>query len=198
MVVHSEIIKPHGILTKWETDKWKNSLRFIRTDSHILDIGCADCLFFDYIGLDKEFLCGFDIDATALIMASKKGYTIFSDLQKVKGIFDIITMWEMIEHIPLELFIGYLDYCKLHLKKEGLVLISTPNILNIFYPFWAQPMHIKPYCLSSLISVLESRGFEVVVAFESHPLKNPLKVLFSKCLGLSIYSKIFVAVRIKQ
>ncbi|MFA5142280.1 MAG: class I SAM-dependent methyltransferase [Candidatus Woesearchaeota archaeon] len=196
MINHSKITNTKYVLTKWHIDKWKQSLRFIKKDSRVFDIGCADCSFFDYLSPKRKVnMYGFDVDTSSLSKAKQKGYTIYSDLRKIKCNFDVITMWEMIEHIPLEKFIEYLNWCKLHLTENGLILISTPNILNIFYPFWAEPTHIRPYCLNSLKTLLESDGFEIVYSCESHPLRNPLKIFFSKFMGLSINSKIFVAAK---
>lgn len=183
-------------LTRWHTDKWKQSLRFIKNGSSILDIGCAECSFFDYLKTRRKTeMHGFDVDRSSLAKARKKGYRVYPELRNIKNNFNVITMWEMIEHIDLETFIKYLDWCRSHLTKDGFILISTPNILNMFYPFWAEPTHIRPYCLNSLKALLESEGFEIVHANESHPLKNPLKIIFSKCMGMSINSKIFVAAR---
>ena len=70
---------------------------------------------------------GFDIDKKALEIAKTKDYNVYDSLEKIKGYFDIITMWEVIEHLQLEEFLDYLDYVKRHLKINGKLIISTPN-----------------------------------------------------------------------
>ena len=78
------------------------------------------------------------------------------------------------------------------ISLKEVLIISTPNIENIFYPFWAEPTHIRPYAMDSLVSVIESEGFKIVEKKKTHPLKHPFKILFLKALGISHYAKLLV------
>jgi len=199
VIEHSQVTKSKYKLTKWHTDKWKNGLKFIKDNIDLLDIGCADCSFFDYVTKYKRInVCGFDVDDSALKIANEKNYQVYNDLNKIKDSFDVITLWEIIEHIPLENFLQYIDWIKLHLKNDGMVLISTPNIENIFYPFWAEPTHIRPYCMNSLVKLLQSQGFEVVYQTKTHCLVHPLKLLFCRFMGVDYYAKLFVVAKLKS
>lgn len=199
MASHIKITNTQYKLTKWHIDKWKNSLNYIRNGNKLLDIGCADCTFFDYIKKRRTCdYCGNDIDKYALQIAKIKGYTFVDDLNKIKSNFDIITMWEIIEHLSLNDFLEKLSWCKTHLKENGKLIISTPNILNPFYPFWAEPTHIRPYSMDSLVNVLESEGFEIIIKKETHPLVHPLKIIILKLLGISKYSKLYVVAKLKS
>ena len=147
-------------IDRWSSEKWKESLVFIKDNPDILDIGCADCVFFDFLKKNniKFSGYGFDIDKNAL---KKNEYHTYTSLYDIDKKFDIITMWDTIEHLTLDEFLDYLNHIKKIIKKEGILIISTPNIMNIFYPFWAQPTHIRPYSLDSLTKILESQGFEL-------------------------------------
>jgi len=70
----------------------------------ILDIGCSTCSFFDFLRENKinANMIGFDIDKKALEIAKTKDYNVYDSLEKIEGYFDIITMWEVIEHLQLE------------------------------------------------------------------------------------------------
>ena len=187
-------------LNKWEKDKFKICLKYIKNGMSILDIGCSTCSFFDFLRENKinANMIGFDIDKKALEIAKTKDYNVYDSLEKIKGYFDIITMWEVIEHLQLEEFLDYLDYVKRHLKIDGKLIISTPNILNPFYPFWAEPTHIRPYSLKSLGRVLESQGFKIVYRKETHPLKHPIKILFCLLTSQSFYSKLIVVAELQK
>jgi len=187
-------------LNKWEKNKFKICLKYIKNDMSILDIGCSTCSFFDFLRENKinANMIGFDIDKKALEIAKTKDYNVYDSLEKIKGYFDIITMWEVIEHLQLEEFLDYLDYVKRHLKIDGKLIISTPNILNPFYPFWAEPTHIRPYSLKSLGRVLESQGFKIVYRKETHPLKHPIKILFCLLTSQSFYSKLIVVAELQK
>jgi len=187
-------------LNKWEKDKFKICLKYIKNGMSILDIGCSTCSFFDFLRENKinANMIGFDIDKKALEIAKTKDYNVYDSLEKIEGYFDIITMWEFIEHLQLEEFLDYLDYVKRHLKINGKLIISTPNILNPFYPFWAEPTHIRPYSLKSLSRVLESQGFKIVYRKETHPLKHPIKILFCLLTSQSFYSKLIVVAELQK
>jgi len=199
MISHSKVTNTRYKLTKWHIDKWKSSLKYIQNGQKILDIGCADCSFFDFIKkLRSCDFCCIDVDEYSAGIAKSKGYHFVKDLGVSDDSFDVITMWEMIEHIELKTFIKYLNWCKKHLKKNGKLIISTPNIENIFYPFWAEPTHIRPYSMDSLKQIVKSEGFRIVEEKKTHPLKHPLKILFLKILRMSHYAKLVVVVELEN
>lgn len=204
MEYHSDLTQSLGkklsdTEVEWISKKWANGLQFIKNGMEVLDIGSSDGSFFDYLqkkNITGRFSC-FDADKKAIIAARSKGYKGYDSLKSIKQKFDVITLWEVIEHLPIEKFISYLDFVKLHLKEDGILIVSTPNILNIFYPFWAEPTHIRPYCLESLCKILESQGFIVVHKKETHALRHPLKILACKLLGINMYAKVIVVCKIK-
>jgi len=88
--------------------------------------------------------------------------------------FDIITALEIIEHmIDTDFFI---NDCKRHLKENGIIVISTPNINSlrnrILVPLGIYPAgieykniihHVRIYNINTLISHFKEHGF--------HPIK---------------------------
>ena len=187
-------------VNKWEKNKFKTCLTYIRNDMSILDIGCSTCSFFSYLQENKINIkgVGFDTDKKALEIANAKGCDVYDSLEKIMDSFDVITMWEVIEHLQLEEFLVYLDYIKKHLKMDGKLIISTPNILNPFYPFWAEPTHIRPYSLISLSRILESKGFKIVYRRKTHPLKHPVKILFCLLTSQTFYAKLAIVAELQK
>ena len=84
-------------------------------DRRILDFGCGDCEFFDNLN-DMGRLVGCDINKEKLNKAKKRGYEVYSSLDKIKGKFDFVILCEVIEHLSLE-------EAKFFLKKIQLFLM---------------------------------------------------------------------------
>jgi len=73
---------------------------------------------------------------------------------------DFVTLNAVIEHIanPEHIFKEILRV----LKKDGLVLIRTPNWQMDYKNFYNDPTHVKPYAPATLKSLLELFGFECI------------------------------------
>jgi 2-polyprenyl-3-methyl-5-hydroxy-6-metoxy-1,4-benzoquinol methylase len=148
---------------------------------NLLDIGCADGSFSKYLK-DLGFkVCGIDISPEAINNAKKIGIdACVHDVSKKfpfeNCFFDIVVMMEVIEHVYDTDFL--LDEIKRILKKEGLLIITTPNLgsfenrirlLTGKYPRLVEYRigsncsgHIRNYTKSVLISQLEEHNFKVM------------------------------------
>jgi len=98
----------------------------------LLDIGCGDGYFISLcqnLGIESY---GYDISPAVVNYAKRKGLKVFTGLDKITDKFDIITMFDVLEHMEnprreLE------DLTKL-LKDNGLIFIDTPrSCLADFY-----------------------------------------------------------------
>lgn len=142
----------------------------------ILDVGCADGLLleplipaFDVYGIEiAEHLCN---------TAREKGLNVLlADLEQ--GIpfesetFDIVVAAEIIEHIADTDF--FLSECNRVLKKNGKLILSVPNINNIFSPFFMlffdypptsssryRSTHVRDFTLSTLKVALQNNSFMI-------------------------------------
>lgn len=95
----------------------------------VLDIGCWTGQF---ISLIENFskCTGIEPDADAVQFASqnRKGKFVVGSALKLpfdKSSFDMVTMWDVIEHIPKNTEIQAIDEVKKVLKKGGLFAMST-------------------------------------------------------------------------
>ena len=88
------------------------------------------------------------------------------DTNKIKGSFDAITMWHVLEHLyePSDT----LKELRKLLKKTGLLTISVPNIKSLqFYLFGKNtfhldiPRHVAHYSPETIKRLLEQNGFKV-------------------------------------
>lgn len=135
----------------------------------VLDIGCATGIFLHGMQLRNWECYGIEPSAHAADYARKRfnlrvntGY--LRSGQYPDNFFDIITLWDVFEHLPSP--IETLSIINRTLKPGGLLLISTPNIdswtAQIFGKYWAgweTPRHYHVYSPQSLDSLLTKTGF---------------------------------------
>ena len=125
--------------------RWKKTLNFLHENHTIkngLDIG--DRTNFTE-QLEKFYKCSFnntDIDL---------------DTEKLSGDYDIVTAFEVIEHLfnPLH----FLLQIKNILKKDGIFYLSTPKGKPYF--LWSKE-HFHEMEYSRLFSLIDRAGFEVI------------------------------------
>jgi SAM-dependent methyltransferase len=79
--------------------------------------------------------------------------------------YDVITCFETIEHIPC--YDAALLNCKRLLRKDGLLLISSPNRIlsspgcRMVTDTPENKFHVREFTISELLLLLEATGFEV-------------------------------------
>ena len=79
----------------------------------------------------SKYVFGIDIDEKGIEFLKERGYNVEvgnAENFNLNKKFDVITSIEVIEH--LSNFQGFFDSIKRHLKKEGLVILTTPNAFN--------------------------------------------------------------------
>lgn len=128
----------------------------------------------------------------------------FKEIEKIEGLFDVIMMWEVIEHLQdLHLFLE-LAYKKLNVN--GKIILSTPNYNKIYnYPkrdkdqlFQDQPpVHLNFFTPESIKNVFEFHQFQnCKVKVKRLPYLeiksfgfyiNVLKAVFNKYCGTTLY-----------
>ena len=140
----------------------------LQKKSKILDVGCGYGLFLDLV-LQADYVpYGMDVAFDFIRYLRKKkipGYTNMKDVPD--NYFDAITAFDVIEHIrkPQQWLIGI----KKKLKKNGYIMLSTPNLLGISgrvlrHRWWvlSPDGHFTLFSPNSLRSILERNGFEVI------------------------------------
>jgi len=96
----------------------------------LLDVGCATGSFLS-LAKAKGWECrGVEVSAFAAAQARERtGCEIFcgklEDAPFASGTFDVITMWDLLEHLPDPL--QGLEAARRLLKPSGLLLVNTPN-----------------------------------------------------------------------
>jgi 2-polyprenyl-3-methyl-5-hydroxy-6-metoxy-1,4-benzoquinol methylase len=139
----------------------------------LLDFGCGVgklCLIAQEYGLQ---VTGIEADPSARLAAAQAGgLRVYADFQELQAAlpferFDIITMWDVIEHLR-EPWKDLQNLSK-RLRPGGYVLVSTPNARSLRARLrqsrWdniLNPTHFYYFIRRSLRSVLHRAGFDEV------------------------------------
>lgn len=83
----------------------------------------------------------------------------FDDFLGVRERFDAILMLELIEHLPLEQGIAFLEHARRLLSDQGVLILSTPNVYHANFVWRVELTHIRPWPQADLYGVLQVVGF---------------------------------------
>ncbi|MDA8325028.1 MAG: class I SAM-dependent methyltransferase, partial [Nitrospiraceae bacterium] len=99
----------------------------------ILDVGCATGDFLEYAvqtGWDAE---GIDISEASVAQTVRRGYNAMAcsidDLKAVNGVYDVITLWDVIEHLPD--MAGALEILNGKLSRDGIIVLKTVSRISV-------------------------------------------------------------------
>ena len=143
----------------------------------LLDIGCSSGLFLDAARAAGCEVAGAELSTdTAAFARNHFGLDVHAgDWREggyAEGSFDVITLFDVIEHLPDPL--GELSAIRRLLKPGGLLLQSTPNIDGLFprlsyalvnrldyWPHPEPPYHLYQFSDRTLAELTERAGYEV-------------------------------------
>lgn len=146
-----------------------------RQTNNILDIGCGDGFFLEEAKKRNWNVYGTEYTDVAITICNAKGInTAQGKLDSAKyspSFFDIITSFEVIEHInnPNE----DIAYCTAILRKGGGIYFTTPNFNSLSRLYlkntWnviEYPEHLSYYTKKTLTRLLNQNNFKII-SFES-------------------------------
>jgi 2-polyprenyl-3-methyl-5-hydroxy-6-metoxy-1,4-benzoquinol methylase len=107
-------------------------LDLIEKNKKILDVACAGGYMASLLKEKGCSVVGVDFDAEYINEAKKHCEAYFLDItkEKVEGKYDVIILGDILEHLPAPNKI-LLDL-KENLNENGYIIISLPNIVNIY------------------------------------------------------------------
>jgi 2-polyprenyl-3-methyl-5-hydroxy-6-metoxy-1,4-benzoquinol methylase len=176
----------------------------------VLEIGSGIGLIGRYIKSKNELInyVGIEIDTEAFNKSQQLGLNTinadFKDIDQLNETFDVIMLWEVIEHLQdLKLFIE-LAYKKLN--YGGKIILSTPNYDKIYnYPnrkldqiFQDEPpIHLNFFNSENIVNVfnigkfknctVNVKRFPYVEFFKARFYINTIKSFFNNYKGSSLY-----------
>ena len=138
----------------------------------LLDVGSGRGVHLEVARKLGWEVVGIESTLFAREISAERGVTVYKSLELVEkkygaGAFDLITLWEVIEHsvAPRNL----LHQLRPLLKKGGVVALSTPNFNSVIarsnYAAWYEfrpPLHLHYFTPESLAKLMEQCGFHVL------------------------------------
>ncbi len=136
----------------------------------LLDIGCGTGDFLQQAKLNGWTVTGIEPNEKARAIANSKvnNAVLNSDaLFELKGQFDVITLWHVLEHLPnLE---DHIKEIKKLLKPKGTLVVAVPNFKShdakYYKEFWAAydaPRHLWHFSKTSISKLFEKENIELV------------------------------------
>ncbi len=84
----------------------------------------------------------------------------FYSLDAITGEYDVVCMFEVIEHISPTLALDTLTTAFAHLKPGGIIFVTTPNTFNP-PEYLRDATHITPWCYDELGAIIQHAEFEL-------------------------------------
>jgi 2-polyprenyl-3-methyl-5-hydroxy-6-metoxy-1,4-benzoquinol methylase len=161
----------------------KFSSKYIHEADHILDAGCGVGSYLHQM-TDRKGCFGIDLDAYAIKIANKycinSEFSVASvlDLPFRDNTFNIVTISEVIEHLPSGTEKRAISEIYRILTHSGMILLSTPNynfLSNVMDPAFLFYGH-RHYKIKKLMKLIIDSGFSI----EEHAIRGGLSVLLSQ------------------
>ena len=202
-LLHNQEEKKANLQSNWHFLTYsKVSENLIREVKH-LDYACGPgTLIGQY---SNSISLGFDISENQIIYANlkysneNKNFTFKeSDIHK-KGPYDIITILGLFEYLTDAEILALLQYLKKNIKKNGKIIITTPNykssihilevISNMISPVNYKNVNINKLNIGKLIKLVDKSEFEIVKINKFLNI-GILFSIFNKNFGLKLESKL--------
>src|SRR4030042_5485103 len=84
----------------------------------------------------------------------------FYSLEEIQESFDVVFLFEVIEHLGLEEGIRLLKKSYDLISEGGRLILTTPNVFN-HSRFWRDATHKVAYCYDELGGLLLAQGFQI-------------------------------------
>jgi 2-polyprenyl-3-methyl-5-hydroxy-6-metoxy-1,4-benzoquinol methylase len=194
--------------------------------SEILDLGCGDGrLVYSLQRLGYKNVSGVDISQSQLDLARQVSSSLHNQdviefLQQTARTFDLIVVFDLIEHLEKMHLLEFLTACHKVLKPGGRIVFQTPNAASPFfgsvrYGDLTHELAVTPVLLGQLMS---RAGFSAIRAREAPPvpyvysLKSTLRYFAWKIIsglfslvdivetgsrGAAIYTRVFLISGVK-
>lgn len=127
------------------------AVKYYAKNGRLLDFGCGSGAFINYANQNGFVARGFDINP----------YSGFTDIGVLFGQYDVVTFWDVLEHLqdPLAVILGL---------KTKFVFACTPNavfgdIRNIFnWHHYYPGEHVHYFNKKSLEALFKAAGYKVI------------------------------------
>lgn len=169
-------IQTLSVVERWQKKRALRMLsRFVsqyQSSGRLLDVGCGTGDFLKEMQNLGWEVQGVEPDSQSVATARKiYGLDVFagplSTFQAPEEVFDVVTMWDVLEHLPSPK--SALQQIYRWLRNNGYLIFSIPNLqsfdANLFGTYWIgwdAPRHLYLFPISTLINLLNTIGFNII------------------------------------
>jgi len=150
-----------------------NKIKLYRRGKKLLDLGTASGYFLDVASQNDYLAEGIEINSSAVKEGWDRGRKIKqADILRngyPDGLFDVITAFDLLEHLPPDKLTDYIAAIRKMLAENGILAIITVNTASwwakIFGKKWhtfLPPEHISYFNDKNIRLFLENNGFEIL------------------------------------
>ncbi len=135
---------------------------------NLLDVGAGTGDFLKQAQLNGWTIAGIEPNPKARDLAKKKNITLVPSLEEItEPLYDVITLWHVLEHLPnLETQINQLHNL---LKPKGTLVIAVPNYksydANYYKEYWAAydvPRHLYHFSRNAISRIFSRYKFDLL------------------------------------
>jgi SAM-dependent methyltransferase len=133
-----------------------------------LDIGCSSGELLCAVHTANPDILSVGVDTDPVL--ATRDFFVYSDIDKVEGMFDLITIIQTLEHInqPRKMIGSIYE----HLNSNGIVIVEVPN-RRAWLGAFSVPQHVVAYDEQSLRELMI--GFKGIgILLHGHPYRSPL------------------------
>ena len=155
----------------------------VQENDTILDIGCGRGEWLSLLKENNFNAQGIELNRITSTILQERGFNIINEnaLTYLNSLEDnsigAITAFHVVEHLDFPDLIEFLEEAYRVLKKNGVIILETPNPENILVgscSFYVDPTHKNPIPSQTLEFMLQNKGFKDVSIKKLHPLKAPV------------------------
>ncbi len=159
------------------------TLQPLITNKTILDFGCGNGGFLEKAGQVTAKAVGMELEERLKPYFVSKKLEVHSNLEEIPELFDIITLFHVLEHLPDPLKI--LQQLKTKLNPGGCIIVETPNaedaLLTLYknspfanFTYWS--CHLFLFKSDTLTKLAKKAGLKInsIQQIQRYPLSNHL------------------------
>jgi SAM-dependent methyltransferase len=144
----------------------------------VLDIGCGRGEWLQLVKSEGIEAQGVDRNRVFIEQCRAAGLNVVENdaLSYLRSLpaesLSAVTIFHLVEHLPLETLINVVDEIVRTLKRDGLLIIETPNPENLIvgsHTFYVDPTHRNPIPSQTLQFLLEARGLRALEVLKLRP-----------------------------
>ena len=136
-------------------------IKMIREGEKVLDIGASNR---NLEGRLKRHFPGLHYKSMDI---DREQFHDFYSLEEIRESFDVVFLFEVIEHLDLEEGNSLLRRIYDLLNPGGRLILTTPNVFNPSR-YWRDATHKVAYCYDELGGLLVSHRFEIRVMYRTY------------------------------